>query len=394
MHKIIFTLKVLSIFFLSCTKQNSETDLPPDTNNEISKGIFGLRNGPQLSALGAEYTRILVRDYDIAAIYAEADEGIPLENTEGYRQIKSIHDNGVKIILTFRWPDQTSSDPLLYDRVPYGQDKEDALNLLRRFLADFGSMIDIYSVQNEVGGLGPGTYATADMVNAGNGSPAYLWWKDIVETVNHEKSNNPALTYLKIAAPVPVLLKRMVFEPAGLPQTNIDFFYETIQFGNNYCDYVDFHFNTFSLEEHQPALDFIAPLVHKPMIATEWSEVNSANVYVKKPVSDALLTYAKSRNYIIPGTIPTNDELIEYMYDHPVSLEIWEFMVAESDYHEGFMQQSSALLANAGFEILCWNSGWQEFRTAYDLRSFFATLTVEGAANEITVFTNAFREWE
>lgn len=383
----IFVLILCGIF--SCEKNDVQIAL--STNLEISKGIFGLRNGPTLSSLGAQYTRILVWDTDLKAIYNDVDNGTPLENNVYYNQVKGIYDSGIKIILTLRWPDQNSSDPSLYDRVPVLQDKVDALALLTRFLNDFSPLLEIYSIQNEVGGLGPGTYAQNDMVNNGNGSPAVLWWKDIIAKINAEKQGNPNLAHLKISAPAPTLLKRLVFNNNGLPQTNIDFFYETLDFGNEHCDYVDIHLNTFTLEEYPTVLNFLSPLVEKPMIATEWSEVGSANHYINQPISNQLLSYANSINYTIPSNVTTNNALIEYLYDNPSTLDFWKFMVEESDYQEDFMSQSSQMLSENGFEIVCWNSGWQEGLTAYDLRSFYATKTVGITNNELIDFTAEFK---
>lgn len=48
------------------------------------------------------------------------------------------------------------------------------------------------------------------------------------------------------------------------------------------------------------------------------------------------------------------------------------------------------MLSNAGFEIICWNSGWQEGLTAYDLRSFYATKTVGIVNNEISTLIDEF----
>ena len=221
-----FTLVLLLSALLSCSMDNSPINSNPNTNVdiEIKKGVFGLRDASLLSDLNAEYTRIIAWDTDIKAIYNQIDNGGSLENNIYYNQIKNIHDTGVNIILTLRWPDQNSSDPALYDRVPIAQDKVEALSLLSRFINDFGPWLEIYSLQNEVGGLGPGTYAQEDMINSGNGSPAVLWWKEIVSTINTEKQNNPELAHLKISSPVPVLLKRLVFDSSGLPQINIDFF--------------------------------------------------------------------------------------------------------------------------------------------------------------------------
>lgn len=207
----------------------------------------------------------------------------------------------------------------MYDRVPLAQDRIDSIKLLKRFLKDFGSITEIYSVQNEVGGLGPGTYSQSDMQNNGNGSPPALWWKDIVDTIQNEKISNPTLSHLKICSPSPILLKRLVFDRNNLPQTNVDFFYETIDFGNAQCDFIDFHFNVYSITEYEATLNFISPLVTKPMISTEWSAAN-------------------------------------------------------------FMFQSSSLLAGAGFKVLCWTTGWQQGLTAYDLRSLYATKTVASSS--------------
>ncbi|MEL6974953.1 MAG: hypothetical protein AAGL29_06095 [Bacteroidota bacterium] len=391
MRKPITLILLLLVFFSCDTDDGDPTATIAPTNSEIKKGIFGLRDGAVLSDLGAEYTRIITWDSDIKAIYADVDNGVPLENNLYYNQIKGIYDNGVKIIVTLRWPDQNSADPALYDRVPQAQDRIESLDLLSRFLNDFGPLLEIYSVQNEVGGLGPGTYTEENMVNAGSGSPAALWWQDIVQRVAFEKESNPNLMHLKIGSPVPVLLKRLVFDSSGLPQTNIDFFYETVAFGNEYCDYVDLHLNTFSLSEYEETLFFLNGLVTQPMMATEWSEVSSANAYIAQPISRELASFAEDINYTIPGTVTTNDELVEYLYNNPSTMDFWQFMVQESNYEEGFMEQSSALLSSAGFEILCWNSGWQEGLTAYDLRSFYATKTVSSANNELSSFTNEFK---
>ncbi|MEM9001864.1 MAG: hypothetical protein AAGB24_16520 [Bacteroidota bacterium] len=389
--KKLFTFPLILLSFFACNKDDNSIIPNTNTDSSLKKGIFGLRNGFTLTDIGAEYTRILVWDTDIKSIYDEIDNGAPLENNIYFNEVKTIHDNGIKIILTLRWPDQNSSDPALYDRVPILQDRIESLNLLSRFLNDFGHLLDIYSVQNEVGGLGPGTYSQSDIVNSGSGSPAVLWWQDIVSTINTEKQNNPDLNHLSISSPVPVLLKRLVFDNSGLPQANIDFFYETIDFGNKYCDYIDLHFNTFTLEEYPTTLTFLNSIINRPMIATEWSEVGSANDYISQPISNQVLSYAISINHSIPSSLATNNELIEHLYDNPSTIDFWKIIVEESNYEENFMAQSSSMLSDAGFEIVCWNSGWQEGLTAYDLRSFYATKTVGPINNELSKFINEFK---
>ena len=169
------------------------------------------------------------------------------------------------------------------------------------------------------------------------------------------------------------------------------FFYETIEFGNAFCDYIDLHFNTFLIEEYNPTLNFLTPLIERPMIATEWSEVGTANTYIHQSISNELLSFANSMNYMVPANVTTNNQLIEHLYVNPSTIDFWELMVEESGYQENFMQQSSQMLAEAGFKIICWNSGWQEGLAAYDLRSFYATKTVGIMNNELTLFTTEFK---
>ena len=77
------------------------------------------------------------------------------------------------------------------------------------------------------------------------------------------------------------------------------------------------------------------------MIATEWSEVGSANDYISQPISNQVLSYASSINYPIPSNLITNDELIEHLYDNPSTIDFWQLVVEESNYQENFMEQSS-----------------------------------------------------
>lgn len=385
-------LKVLCLLIIiSCKDSGNIVDF--DSTIEIEKGVFGLRDGPALKSLNAEYTRILIWDTHLIDLYNQVDQGVSLESIPDYQQIKSISDNGIKIILTLRWPDQDSQDASLYDRVPEDVDRLNSIELLKRFLSDFGSLIEIYSIQNEVGGLGPGTYSQEDMESGDNSnSNAFNWWKDIVSTIQLEKENSSHLSHLKISSPTPILLKRIVEEPDGLPTTNIDFFYETIVFGNEYCDYIDFHFNKIPLSSYITILEFIKPLVDKPMISTEWSEVSSADTFINTAISSSYKEKSIELGYSVPEDLNLNSELIDYYYTNPVSKELWKYLVSESNYEVGFMKESAELLAQYNFKILCWNSGWQEGLTEYDLRSFFATKTVQGQDNSIDIFINEFIE--
>lgn len=380
------------LFLWACSKDSPV--VPTSTGPHIAKGVFGLRDANKLTSLGAEYTRIIVWDTDIEAIYKEVDNGSSLQNNFYYQQVSSIFNAGIKVIVTVRWPDQNSTDPALYDRVPLGQDRMSSVALLNRFLIDFGPMIEVYSVQNEVGGLGPGSYLLSNMQSGPQGIPAIEWWKEIVYHVDSARNHHVTLNHLKISSPAPVLLKKLVFDNFGIPQTYEDFFYQTIDFGNQYCDFVDFHFNKFSLSEHDLALDFITPLVHVPMISTEWSEVNSAATYVQAEVSDSLRTQAVQHNYSIPPAPFTNGQLIEQMYSNPAPIGMWNYMVNESNYEENFMILSSKKLFDAGFKVACWNSGWQEGLTDYDLRAFYATKTVNSNQNEVSLLTIQFKDLE
>ncbi len=398
-----FILLVLLALCFSCStddnslvptqneEEEEEQQQEDPTSVDVEKGVYALRDVDKLLDLEADWIRILVKDTDLIAIFNQLDAGIDLEDIPDAYELVQIHDAGVKIIVTVRWPDQASGEPELFDRVPMGQDRENSLEVVRRTLAEFGTYFDIFSVQNEVGGLGPGTYFEKDMVNTGNGSNAVNWWIDIVNTVNEEIAANPDLQHIALGSPVPIALKAMVFDPGSVPAVNQDFFFETIDFGNNYTDYLDFHFNRYTLDETDTALSYLAPLVQKPMISTEWSEVASAEGYMGLQNSDQLLDLAADLNYTItPGM--TNEKLIHYMYTCPGPLELWEFMVAESGYVEGFIAQSALKLEQANFEILCWNGGPQAREPLFDLRKIYATSTVSGDDNTVSVFFNEFKE--
>ncbi len=385
--KRYYLLLGLVLFLGSCSEDDP---IPQPTSPTFEKGIFGMRNGSQLKDLGAAYTRIIVWDTDLQSIFNAVDSGTPLTSIPEYQQIKGIHDAGVKIIVSLRWPDQNSSDPELYDRVPLGADRSQSLDLLRRFLNEIGPLLEIYSIQNEVGGLGPGTYSSADMQNSGNGSPAVNWWKDIYHVVDSARSANSYLSQIEISSPCPIQLERMVFNPNSVPQLNQDFFHETIQFANQYCDYIDLHFNILPLQDYPQVLSFIEPLVQKSLISTEWSEVQSARDYLVQSIDSWITSRANQLGYSFPSNLAAMEDLVNHSYTSPMPSSLWNEIVDSSGYEPDFMASSGELLADAGFVILCWNSGWQEGKPDYDLRSIRATLSVSDAINEVDLLKREF----
>ncbi len=390
--KTFFLSLILVASFLTSpllAQQSTQGNTTP--SRTWSKGVFALRDQQRLASLDAEYLRILIWDSHLKQIYRRVKQGTPLHQIPRVREVIDIQKSGVKLILTLRWADQRSKKPKLYDRVPQGKDRKASLQLLKRFLNDLGPYLAIYSLQNEVGGIGPGTYSKADMTDRGQGSPAVRWLIDLTQTARQTIAANPKLSHIKIASPAPIALKKMVFAPQDIPALNRSFFHEVLKFGNQYTDYIDLHVNRYTLSELKTMLQFIEPLIQKDLISTEWSEVAHAQVFLRQPIRSEVRRFAKTAGYPIPSRLRTNKELVEHMYRRKAPASVWNRLVQSSNYPPGFMRESADLLAKAGFVILCWNSGWQEGKPIYDVRTLFANRTVVGESNTVDLFVGEFK---
>jgi hypothetical protein len=338
-------------------------------------GAFFLSSLPKLQEIHAGVYRGMVADQDLLRIYSRIPPGESILRSKEFKNIENIANSGIDVILTIRWP---VSEKSKVDRVPYGKDREASLRLLEKVLHDLGPYIQIYSIQNEVLG-GPGQYDRRDTIAGADGKiPAIEWLKELTQTARRVIRSDPKLSHIKISSPAFTGFSFLVLghehKNVELVRSKKNFFDAILQFSNQYCDYLDLHLISLNLADMQATVKLMRQRSPLPFIASEWGEVYGLRAWFQRGVSP---DFKRKYNSEVPmSTIVTNQDFMNYSFEHQVSREMWNDFVATSPSEAKFIQKSYDLFLKYRFRYACWSIGHQHQPTAYSFKAIFADRSI------------------
>lgn len=388
MRKLYVILSCLFLFIILTAPDS----LQAKTATKL--GVFYLPNTELFEQARLKVTRAIVNDFQIEEIYRQLDSGKQIAQIEPLQKLKSLKNAGVDVIITLRWPLDRSrleegtsivngklEPKSMIDRVPKGADSERVLQLLKRFLNDFGDQIAVISLQNECLG-GPGRYRIEDTVRApGEFSPAGQWLIEVAKTVSDMRRLNPKLSHLKISSPAWQAVDRLSAEGVMIPEHHnhpkIRLLGEIIKISNTYCDYVDIHPLQMSLKDLPRIIAHVKKHTDLPLITTEWSGLYQVSEWLQEPVNPKIMAMIKKEFPKFPLNPKNNEELVQFAHKRKTPLRLWNKFLEDMPHEEDFALRSFQLFEKEGFVYACWALGYQYNNYLFDLNTLFANMVTK-----------------
>ena len=357
-------------------------------------GVFYLPDPELFAKAQLKVTRAIVNDFQIREIYRQIDSGKQIAQIEPLQKLRSLRVAGVDVIITLRWPLDSSllesgasivngrlEPKTMIDRVPAGADKKRVLQLLKRFLSDFGDQIAVVSLQNECLG-GPGRYRIEDTVRApGEFSSAGHWLIEVAETVREMRRSNPKLAHLKISSPAWQAIDRLSAESIMIPEHHdhpkIRLLGEIVKISNTYCDYVDIHPLEMALEDLPRIIAYVKKHTALPLITTEWSGLYQVKDWLQEPVDPKIMAIIKKEFPKLSLNPKNNEELVQFAHKRKTPLRLWHKFLEGMPHEKDFALKSFQLFEKEGFVYACWALGYQYNNHLFDLKTLFANMVTQ-----------------
>lgn len=390
---------VLMAFFLSGCIEDGRTvratppyeplTAPPPEKVEdtLTIGLHGLPNPQLLQRTGANGLRMIVSDTELAQIMS-GQGGAKAQAS--MKMVRQLHSEGKRVVVSLRFPDtggpgsDTSVARPRFDRIPQGQDREETIALVRRFLRQAGPFLYGVQLNNEPVG-GPGQYAIKDMDPRGaTWSPATQWFIDLVEVIREERQQNPRLSELRIVSPGFAGIGEFLRGNKQFPKAYIAFTEELLRFSNQYCELLDVHLHVEDVAEVQSTIDFIRERSDLPLVTFEWSQARAVFDWMKEPLN-------------IPGVATgraTNEEFIRRAYRQPVTPEVWQAFIDSSPLDPNFVRDSFKILRDSGFVFVCYGPSIQYGDPPFDMVTLYAPKTVQSTGSGIPLNTFWFKQYQ
>ncbi len=388
MRKLFVLLSCLFLFIIL----SAPGSLQAKTRTKL--GVFYLPTPELFKKAQLKVTRAIVSDDKIQEIYRQLDSGKQIWQIKPLQKLKTLKSSGVDVIITLRWPQDKSLlekgidifkgriDPnSMIDRVPEGLDRERVLQLLKRFLNDFGDQIAVISLQNECLG-GPGQYRTDDtMRNSGGFSKAGKWLIKVAKTVDELRRSNPKLSHLKISSPTWQAVDRLSSEGAMIPEFHehpkIKLLGEIVKISNTYCDYVDIHLLETSLKDYPRIIAYVKKHTDLPLITTEWSGLYKVREWLQEPINPKILALIKKEFPKLVVTAKINRDLVQIAHSRKTPTQLWNKFLETMPHEKDFALRSFQLFEKEGFVYACWALGYQYNNFVFDLNTLFANMVTK-----------------
>lgn len=326
-------------------------------------GLHGSSDPKVLAELNAGASRFGFKDYQLRIAF-DNDGGQDVIN-----KLKTLHDNGIESITFLTWPEDTiSTVGPDYDRVPLGEDRILALELLDKYLEEAGPYIDWVQINQEPFGVTPYREADAEPDPETGLIPALEWWKVVAERICEKRNTDPSLAHLKILSPGISGIKNLVRNDAPDPDFDEQPVLEElidslISFGEQYCDAIDLHLHTESLELGIAEIEYIMDRTNMPLGTTEWSQ---AHVAKSSGWIDAF-----NSNFGM-----TNRKVINNAYEDPMSPDEWQSFIADGPQTPGFIPDFYQAMVDRGLLFACYGSVYQYGSLVFDWKMVYAQKTV------------------
>jgi len=367
-NHILFIMGLLLIMFSGCSIDDPEPQItscpkPLIDYPETLLGLHGTMDAATAEEFDAEVLRFGFPDYKIKNAYLQA-------NSEDFiNNIKTLHNNGVEIVTYLRWPEDTielvGAD---YERIPKGADKDEVFFYLEKYLTDVGPFVDWIQINQEPSGVTPYHEEDAEEDPETGLIPALEWWKEVAEFICEKREQSNDLAHLKIMSPGITGVKNLVrndgpdadFDEQPITASVID---NIIDFSENYCDAIDIHLHTESVELGSKEIAYIRERTHMPLATTEWSQAHAA----------------KSTGWlddINPVYNASNRHVMTASYNTPMTPEMWQEFMENGPQTPGFIPSFFQVLQENNFVLACYGGAYQYGSPAYDWKMLWAQKTV------------------
>ena len=327
-------------------------------------GLHGSMDAEAAIHLNAQIVRFGFADFKIRQAFDKNGGEDFLETLQKFK------DANIRVINYITWPEDTISEiGADYERVPRGKDKEETLVLLDQYLETAGPYLDWVQINQEPFGVTPYREADATVDPQTGRVPALEWWETVAERICEKRNQNPALAHLKILSPGITGIKNLVrddspdpdFDEQPVTASLID---SIIVFAEEYCDAIDLHLHTESVELGIAEIDYIGNRTDMPLGATEWSQAHVAK-------SSGWLDEVNS----IYGL--SNRNVIKAAYENPFTPEEWQSFLAAGPQTDGFIPDFYVAMQARHFLFACYGGLYQYGSPAFDWKMIYAQKTTK-----------------
>jgi hypothetical protein len=322
--------------------------------------VHGMTNPSMVSQVKPEALRYIVSDEELKPILQSVSQ---TGSHEYYDFLKSLHESGIDVYLTLRFPDQSTSDGPgsvrpRYDSVPLGDDRAQTLLLIEEVIDVLGPFIDGIQINNEPAG-GPGQYSIFDLTSQnGEHSPASQWILDASKHVKSYVSDKPAVSHIKVITPAFTGIAAYL-DGKNVPKAMLDFSLEKLEIADECCDMVDVHLHVENTYDVDRSLEWIKSQTDLPIIVFEWSQSRVVWDWMGQKHSSGV----------------TNLAYVEQAYKNPVSEDGWIEFLHSSPLDENFIIESWEILQSHQIPVACYAPAMQYGDPLYDVVALFVDLT-------------------
>jgi hypothetical protein len=146
------------------------------------------------------------------------------------------------------------------ERIPVGSDRDTVFYYLGKFLTTAGPCINWIQIDQEP--LGVTKYDTTYTIEQ-----VLDWWRQVADFIKERRSREPSLSHLKIMTGG-ITGIRILLNGGGSPvlAAKID---SIIKFGEDYCDAIDVHLHTVSVEMGARQIAYLKARTNMPLTTTE-----------------------------------------------------------------------------------------------------------------------------
>lgn len=285
-------------------------------------------------------------------------------NTSTFNNIFLLDSAGITQVMHLTWPADTIPDVGQdLERIPTGSDCTIVFQYLDSLLLSVGPYIEWIQICQEPIGItsyDSNEYSITDILG---------WWTTVVNFIRSRQIIYPQLLgHLKITTGGISGIRSAIDNPGGVTAQVID---SILKFGELYCDAIDLHLHTVSLNSGRQEILFINSRTNHPLTCTEWSQ---ANVVVDSGWINSVNTVWT--NFTDPFYGFTNKDVIEEAYINPLDTSDWKMLIETIPFSPGFIPQFYEIMDSCCFLFTCYGSATQYGSPVFDWKQLLATKTV------------------
>ena len=323
--------------------------------------LLGLHGSSSLNVLNntdAQVVRYGFTDYQIKNVIQSGD-------SSAINNILNIHDESITQVVFLIFPeDSIQTVGADFERIPYGIDSLEVMSYLDTFITAVGTHIDWIQISQEPFGVTPydtSQYSISDILG---------WWRTLAGFIRDKSLENPQmLGHLKITTGGITGIRGVLENPQSPVAPIID---SIILFAENYCDAIDLHLNTTSIESGRREVNYIQTRTNLPLTITEWSQANVARESGWLNAINTVWTDPQDPFYGL-----SNKTIIDSAYSNQMSLTDWQSLVSTAPYTENFIPDFYAMLDSHCIKLACYAGVLQYGEPNFDWRALYTNKVTE-----------------